>query len=71
MLVSGILECGADSGASVVIIMLANLACPSLKYLPQSILRSAFDAWWRHRMNENIRNAGIEYTSCDAVFAEH
>jgi hypothetical protein len=42
------------STAFVVIIVLANPARPSLKYLPQSILRSAFHLWSRHRMNENI-----------------
>jgi len=51
--------------------MLANLACPSLKYLLQRGFRGAGDVGRRNWVNEYIGNSIIEYTSRNVSFAKN
>ncbi|SRR6266566_8419251 len=57
--------------AFIVIIMLANLACPSLKYLLQRGFRSSGDVRRWNWVNEYIGNSIVEYPSCNAFFAKN
>ena len=50
--------------------MLANLACPSLKYLLQRGFRSSGDVG-RNWVKEYIGNSIIEYTSRNVSFAKN
>ncbi len=58
-------------GLLVVIIMLANLACPSLKYLLQRTFCSSGDVRRRNWVDEYIRNSIVEYAPCNALFAKN
>ena len=58
-------------GPFVVIIMLADLARPSLKYLLQRGFCGSGDVGRWNWVNEYIGNSIVEYASCNVIFAKN
>jgi hypothetical protein len=51
--------------------MLANFACPSLKYLLQRGFPGSCDVRRWNRVDEYIGNSIVEYPSCNPIFAKN